>query len=463
MYKHNNFKTITNFFTYLLLDLIVINAVLLNNFYNINVIHRNEIKTVVEKTIKEFDEIDLQHLCVVSACKEIGFINVEAFKPSPRNNENILQSIPYNSPNFIFKSQNLTITNNLNTYIKFKNNLYIILDNDTSISQLSVGYIDTNILFIILYILMFLIFEFKNRRKKVLELMDTSNTLREKNMQILTENIHHELNTPVAIIQGNIKKLEIEMNSSNNNKNCPDDTYTRSFYFDFGQIYSSIEQIDTVLSRMSNFKNLKYSNGNKNLLDIIGYSSNSMSIYKKANFEIEVDPELRKYRLAGPLKNGDLLNIVSNHFRNSLEAGASRIVTQAKYDASTKTMHLYIIDNGVGLRDKETGLPLDKSKYNDIFKPYYTSKDNKGTSKVHEPQGFLKDSILKILSTFKNPTDVNVRGVGLYLNKQLLTEKNGDLILRETSSNGTVFEIIFPVLFSQKLPTNIKPETNVKK
>lgn len=456
MYKHDNLRTIAQFFSYLIMNLIVINIVLINNFYTINLVHHDEIVTVIERTIVEFDEVDLQHLCVVGGCKEIGFINNKTFIPVPTTGDNfILQLYDYTPPNIIYSSNSLNITDNLNIYIKFDSGLYTIIDTSMLITRISTGYININIMFIILYIIGFSIFEFKSRRKKILELMNTSNVLREKNMQILTENIHHELNTPVAIIQGNVKKLEIEMNSITNVSNVCE-TCVRNFFFDFDQIYSSIEQIDTVLSRMSNFKNLKYSNGNKNLSNIIGYSSNSMSIYKKANFEIKVDPALSKYKLAGPLKNGDLLNIVSNHFRNSLEANASRIVTQAKYCKVTRTMHLYIIDNGVGLRDRETGLPLDESKYNNIFKPYYTSKDKKGDSIVRESKGFIRDSILKITTAFKKPANVNVRGVGLYLNKELLTEKGGDLVLRETSEDGTVFEIIFPVLPSQELSNKTK-------
>ena len=223
-------------------------------------------------------------------------------------------------------------------------------------------------------------------------------------------------------------------------------------HFDFGLIYSSIEQIDTVLQRMSNFKNLKYSNGNKTLMDIINYSANSMSIYKASNFKIKIDQSFKNFKLkhgVNDLKNGDLLNIISNHCRNSLEASASKIRIQCKFDNDAEKLHIFIIDNGTGLRDPNTGLALEPSKYNDIFRDYYTSKNDLGESIINDSDGWFNDKLLKIKTLFnfktKNARNKNARGVGLYLNKELLRENHGDLKLRETSSSGTVFEIIIPV------------------
>jgi len=445
MYKHNNIKSILNFFGLLILNLIVINAVLFNNFYNINKLQIDNTKEVINKTIIEFDEIDLQHLCIVSNCTRIGFLNSDYnyklsnkkkyYKAVDKSSHTLIRI--KNKPLIKYTFFDIYLSESLLFYTEIKDyNIYVVSNNNI-ISNILKGYISVNLLFFFIFLIVFIFIEFKSRKKKIIELMGTSNILREKNMQILTENIHHELNTPIAIIHGNLKKLEIEMQKPTINDN---------FFFDFEQIYLNINQMDTVLQRMSNFKNLKYSNGNKTLDDIISYSANSMAIYKKSNFTISLDPALKKYKLRGTLENGDLLSIVSNHFRNSLEAKANKIKTQINFDKSTNILHLYIIDNGIGLRDRRTGLMLSKSKYNDIFKPYYSSKDKDGDSKELESKGIVYDTFCKIYSFFKiQSKDINVRGVGLYLNKELLREKHGDLILRETSNKGTVFEIIFQV------------------
>lgn len=437
MQRRDNIKTVIKFFVVLILNLVAINAILLNSFYTINSIRQQNIDSSIERMISTHHEADFRHLCVISNCKEIGFIN----EVSLIDQNGTLVQKPYKKPDTYIETKHFTLTTDFNL-VGFNENygMYYISDTSELVEEILYSYSKLNIIFLLTYIIVFGIIEYKARRKRFLELVSTSNSLREKNMQILTENIHHELNTPVAIIQGNIKRLENDLKKVTSCNAC-----TLCFNLDFEQIYSSIEQIDTVLQRMSNFKNLKYSNGNKTLMDIVGYSSNSMSIYKKSNFEIDMDPNLENYKLTGQLKNGDLLNVVSNHFRNSIEANATKIITQAKYDQKRRTMHLYIIDNGTGLRDPDTGLLLSPEKYDNIFKPYYSSKDDLGISKVRDSNGPVIDFIIKITSMFKRRKVLaNRRGVGLYLNKELLNEKGGNLVLRETSINGTVFEITFP-------------------
>lgn len=437
MHGRDNIKTVIKFFVMLIMNLMVINAILLNSFYTINSIRQQNIETSINRTIENHRGADLQHLCIISNCKEIGYIGQSRFIEQ----DGKLIERPYQEPNTCINTRDFTLTRDFNIVGFNKQiNLYYISNTSELVQEILYSYSKLNIIFLLTFIVVFGIVEYRARRKRFLELVSTSNSLREKNMQILTENIHHELNTPVAIIQGNIKRLENDLKNVNKCEMCD-----LCFNLDFEQIYSSIEQIDTVLQRMSNFKNLKYSNGNKTLMDIVGYSSNSMSIYKKSNFEIDMDPKLLEFKLTGQLKNGDLLNVVSNHFRNSIEANATKIITQAKYDKKRKLMHLYIIDNGTGLRDPGTGLLLAPDKYDNIFKPYYSSKDDLGISKVRDSQGPIIDFIVKITSLFKRRKVLaNRRGVGLYLNKELLTEKGGNLVLRETSINGTVFEIIFP-------------------
>ncbi len=432
-----NKRSILKYLTLTIFYICLICFVLYKNFYTINKIHQENASKTITKTIEEYNELDLQHLCAVVSCTEIGIINDSRY---------VLQDGILKRSDYIVPAEFITDDFNIVAY-EVEYNIFAVLDTSELISEVLMGYVRIIGLFLIVFTLAYIMIDFKERKRKMLDMMSTSNSLREKNMQILTENIHHELNTPVAIIQGNIKQLEILMEE----QVIPCEKCSNYYYFDFGLIYSSIEQIDTVLQRMSNFKNLKYSNGNKTIMDIISYSANSMSIYKASNFKIDIDNSFKNFKLKhglNNLKNGDLLNVVSNHCRNSLEASATRINIQCKYNDISENLHIFIVDNGTGLRDPDTGLALEPSKYNDIFREYYTSKNDMGESFVQDSQGWLNDRILMIKKTFnfksKNEQNKNARGVGLYLNKELLRENNGDLQLRETSSNGTVFEIIIP-------------------
>jgi signal transduction histidine kinase len=457
-------------------------AVLGNNFHNIIHLYKENLKNTVIKTIEEYQEIDLQHICTISNCSQIGFINRD--KSYIVKNGILIKNEADKIINKLWDLENTClIKDSLNTAFNKavhkniiitlpKYDLYLSSNSYNMLNELLKGYFFIYLIFIIPITIIFFIYELKISKQKALDVINTSSILREKNMQILTENIHHELNTPVAIIQGAVLKLEQSLKKQYDySKSCSRVcTLTKHFEnIDFGMIYSSIDQIDTVLQRMSNFKNLKYSNGNKTILDILNYSANSMSIYKAAYFEIIIDDNFSNWSLKhgeGYLKNEDLLNIISNHLRNSIEASATKInlqmkITKSKRNNSYKMMHIFITDNGTGLRDPETGLLLSPNKYQNIFKDYYSSKNKNGKSKIRNSQGIISDSLFilstkikKILQNLKlipeEQQEENVRGVGLYLNKELLRDNHGDLKLRETSEKGTVFEIIVPVVKAKK-------------
>ncbi len=78
--KNENIKKLTTYLFFLTLNLIVINIVLFNNFFTVNSIQVSNSKDVINKTIMEFNELDLQHLCVVINCHEIGFINGQGYE-----------------------------------------------------------------------------------------------------------------------------------------------------------------------------------------------------------------------------------------------------------------------------------------------------------------------------------------------------------------------------------------------
>jgi len=474
------------FFKYIGLIIIytlLMGAVLGNNFHNIVYLYKENLKNTIIKTIEEYNEIDLQHICTISNCSEIGFIHrdksflVKDGVLIKNKNNKIIDKFWNLKDTYLLKDTLNTAFNKAvhkNIMITLpKYDLYLSSNSYVMLNELLNGYFFIYFIFILPITIIFFIYEIKISKQKALDVINTSSILREKNMQILTENIHHELNTPVAIIQGAVLKLEQSLKKQYEySKNCSNVcTLTKQFEkVDFGMIYSSIDQIDTVLQRMSNFKNLKYSNGNKTIMDILNYSANSMNIYKAAHFKIIIDEEFDNWSLKhgeNYLKNEDLLNIISNHLRNSIEASATKIhlhtkITNSKRNNSYKLMHIFITDNGTGLRDPETGLLLSPNKYQNIFKDYYSSKNKNGKSKIRNSQGIILDSLFilstkikKILQSLKlipeEQPEENVRGVGLYLNKELLRDNHGDLKLRETSENGTVFEIIVPVVKAKKV------------
>ena len=155
---------------------------------------------------------------------------------------------------------------------------------------------------------------------------------------------------------------------------------------------------------MKGFKHLRYSNGNKTLADIIDGGFKIINI-SNTNFDYEVDEKLMGYSLSSTLKNADLLSILLNHFKNSLEANASKIYVLFSSYKDGK-INIRIIDNGLGIPEEA------RSK---IFKANFSTKIG----------------------------DSGVRGNGMYLNKHIMNTTGGDIKLIETSRKGTTIELSF--------------------
>lgn len=456
----NNTSPITNnviykFFIQLFFVLSVLSAVVGFSYYNIGTNFAQSGQIAIENIIEVHETIDLDHMCKLTNCQKIYIpLKVDpSFEDNIFINKNskLISHGKFNEKickdSILINGKDFKVTKNLNLMYIDKSNGIIV---ETNSRENIIAAVKLYVTIILLYIIPFTFVYFRRvyseQRRKMLELMSTSGTLQEKNMKILTENIHHELNTPVAIIQGMIKQLEYKIISRT--KEMGDGNITCDFNFE--EVYSSVDQINTVLQRMSNFKHFKYSNGNKSVQDIFKYSANSMNIYKHSNFKIELDPKFKHYSLTGTLGNGDLLNVIGNHFRNSLEAKATKIKVDCNYIPENNTaglLHIYIIDNGVGIRNKETGLILSTKRLNDVFKPYYSTKDINGESLVIDNISRLEKCWIRLKNVFipKDDYPTEIRGVGLFLNKQLLLDNDCEVLLRETSEKGTVFEIIIHV------------------
>ena len=101
------------------------------------------------------------------------------------------------------------------------------------------------------------------------------------------------------------------------------------------------------------------------------------------NFCYNVDNSINNYTLkSDTLKNADLLSIILNHIKNSLEADASNVIIL--FNSYVKgILRLRILDNG-------KGIPIKAQK--SIFEQNFSTKN----------------------------TDSGIRGNGMYLNKHIL-------------------------------------------
>ena len=254
----------------------------------------------------------------------------------------------------------------------------------------------------------------KSRMNELVNNAGKEAALANKNMNILTENLSHEAKTPLMVISSSIQELKERLLKITHfdcpllehceNKIINNHQDARKIFEFFDLIDINVQSIYTIIERIRDFKKVKYSNGNKTIYNIANASKNIMKLYKKVKFDITIDDELKNYGLEC-LRNEDLLNIFTNHIKNSIEANSTKILVNAG-EFENNLLHIFIIDNGNGIPKK--AIPK-------IFKANFSTKENG-----------------------------EVRGVGLYISKELLNSVGGDDILRETSNNGTVFELIVP-------------------
>lgn len=362
------------------------------------------------KTVNKLhDKFTVEEACEVVNCKSMSYIK---------------------NPTHYLVSDGTYITKDLEFVIYNKElNSYFLLDLSEVERELIKKAI---ILTLILFLITFLFVLFNMREQKEKAIRDSAGNealLTNKSMILITENIHHELNTPMEVIDNKINKIHKILNEftlkeyENWSEHYEDEDNTfddfklnerryfnkkiLQFEEDFSYIKQSSEQIYAVLDRMRGFKHLRYSNGNKSIANILEGSFKVISI-SNSNFEFNVDEELRKYTInSETFKNADLLNITINHIKNSLEANASKIhILFEKFDGSY--LRFRIIDNGNGIKN------VDKKK---IFAPNFSTKDICGNG---------------------------LRGNGLYLNKSILKSDGGDVKLIDSSNYGTTFEIKIP-------------------
>jgi len=416
-----NLKDITNtlktHIRNILLFLILINFIALGSFAVVFNIHTEYIDKQLNNNIMEYDEIDQEQLCKLVNCSEVITNDNKHFIADKKGHLK-----KGNSINFSFRR--------INNNVYILNNHKLALYNDKSKSyyvmntgKLSDDYKQVAFIFIPLIFLIYLIPLYQSIKKEKQEALimnaGSEALLANKSMINITENIHHEMNTPLEVIDNKVEKIHNELSKflleeymiTDNITTIPEDRINRNKRLvklneDFEFIKTSSEQIYAVLEKMKGFKHLRYSNGNKSLKNIIDGGFKIINI-SNTNFEYKVDPKLAKYKIGTKLLvNADLLSIILNHIKNSLEANASKIfIVLSKVE--NNFVYIRIIDNG-------NGIPKEAQKK--IFAPNFSTKQS----------------------------DTGIRGNGMYLNKHIMEHSGGEIKLISSSRKGTTIELKVP-------------------
>jgi signal transduction histidine kinase len=292
----------------------------------------------------------------------------------------------------------------------------------------------------------------------------TTAALHNKNMSMLAEQLHHEINTPLTVVKTLCDKVLSEIKDSAicgleekrspcNNCEMPKKYQKLRGYKKI--IDDNIRQAYVVIERMAEVKQVRYSNGNKTLYDITKATFDIMGVYNRANYVYTIDNRLREYIVDhnSGIKNHEVMNILLNHIKNSLEANASdiRVILHSiaehrmsSYDSHIMSAIMYADKYLPNLLSDITILMLDKM----ISK---SGKERKSIARVllidngkGIPEQFAHN-IFNLNWSSKKKNGI-VRGAGLYLNRAILRTAGGDVDVLESSSRGTTFILSIPVI-----------------
>ena len=241
--------------------------------------------------------------------------------------------------------------------------------------------------------------------------------LSSKNNQKFTEAMHHEVKTPLSVLNSGFDRMEVLLEDLWSNINNPEyihqrleeekDTIrklTEMVDLNFGIIYN-------ILDKQRNNRAIRYSNGNYNLYDLLQHSFEGLKWDTKIKYNYSIDENFKTISNAeSGLSNEDFTNIFTNHIRNSLEANANNIKIVLKSISKGKAT-VYIADNGKGMSEEVGSM---------IYLPNFSTKKD------------LKDS--------------DNQGIGMYLCQTLLNEVGGYEQLEQSGNTGTIFSLVFPVM-----------------
>jgi len=321
-------------------------------------------------------------------------------------------------------------------------------------------FLTINLIILSLFILFYFIF--KKSFNKLMKINETlfeinfknkKDSLSNKMIINIAENLHHELKTPIMSLKSIVYEYNDILNTIGNILNSNDkekiiqdlklifygdkklvdkcnhcgencDKFVKEYYNFYNKNLNDYAKelkklSDLTLKNMFNtlkitkdLKSFKYNTKEIAIYDVIEHAVKIYLMIQKYKFNYKIDPRL-KYCYLNGLGPDVLINIILNHVSNSLEAQSNYIsfeLNEYFKKNNRNFISFYIIDNG-------TGIPKDKQPF--IYKLNFSTKINS-----EEPRGF-----------------------GLYLCKQLLNYYKGDEKLIYSDKDGTIFELIIPVKY----------------
>jgi two-component system NtrC family sensor kinase len=212
----------------------------------------------------------------------------------------------------------------------------------------------------------------------------------------ITASVAHEINNPVAVIQGNLDVARMTLGE-----------HAKPVEEEFRLIDDQVYRIGVIVSKLLQFARPEEYSGASALISPAKVMADCLVLTRhqieQAMVEVETDlPSQRQVRMS----RTELQQVLVNLIRNAVQAmpGGGTLRLEAR-DAEGGGVLIAVEDSG-------TGIPKDV--LGRIFDPFFTTKQARGT------------------------------GLGLSISQQLLSRAGGQITVRSEPGQGSRFEIFLP-------------------
>ena len=214
---------------------------------------------------------------------------------------------------------------------------------------------------------------------------------------LLTSSINHEIKTPLFIIRGLLE------NCLERGRPETRDPGTKEL---LEKIYKQANRITEVIAQFNHLiktaESTKFASPEKGSLEAgVDYALQMLSLIKgpKAiHITKQIDPSLPYVLISQGELEEIFLNLITNAYEASRENGSIRI-SAVRFNSS------------VQIKIEDDGLGVSSQQLRRIFKPFYSTKGEKGT------------------------------GLGLYITKQIIERRGGKISVKSKEGKGTCFNI----------------------
>ncbi len=211
--------------------------------------------------------------------------------------------------------------------------------------------------------------------------------------------IAHEIKNPLTPIKLSAQRLQKKFASQLDDPAFEDCTK---------MIIQQTDELKQLVNEFSNFARLPQSNPQLSSLDKIIEETLTLyrSAHSKIEFDFDRDESLPIFKFDPEQIKRVIMNLVENGIAATENDSQAQIRIRTQYDNLLKLVRISVSDNGVG---------LDKKRLNQIFEPYYSTRDS-GT------------------------------GLGLAIVKRIVEDHNGFIRALENEPRGLKMLIELPVV-----------------